>query len=69
MLELSADSSVIVLTENTARIRGDDTEIAVTHHDGTAVSIIQDGEVIAMTRDEAEALFLVLDTMLHPEEE
>ena len=67
MLELSADSSVIVLTENTARIHGE-TETSVTDHDCGNISINQNDESVYLTRDEAEALFLVLDTMLHGDE-
>lgn len=70
MLQINDDSSVIVLTDSVCRIIGPFFTTIVTDREGDDIEIAQEGDPasIIMTRDEAEALFLVLDTMLHPEE-
>jgi hypothetical protein len=64
-----ADSSVIILAENAARVIGNGVEFKVTSFEGDMFSIKQDEDEVYLDRDEAEALFLVLDTMLHGSED
>jgi hypothetical protein len=62
----------VILTENTARIIGNaGTEETGSHTLRTVEPSrsAQATDEVWMDLDEAEALFLVLDTMLHPEEE
>lgn len=71
MLYTNADSSVIVLTDSVCRIHGPVLTTIVTDREDGDIEITQEGDesTVVLARDEAEALFLVLDTMLHGSED
>jgi hypothetical protein len=65
------DNTVVITTERTARILGEYLTTRVTQHADThSIEIHQEGDddSVFLSPDDAEALFLVLDTMLHPDD-
>jgi hypothetical protein len=66
---MDVDNAVVIGKPGEARIRGlhatDDTVVQMRHDE---FFIRQDEDRLLLSRAQAEALFLVLDTMLHPDE-
>lgn len=69
------DGSAVITTEQLTRIRVSDVPDIVVKQDEsemfeiTQYNELHDDDMILLTREAAEGLFLVLDTMLHPNEE
>jgi hypothetical protein len=63
------NNAVVIGKPGEALIRGDKGEAdTIVKMQGLDIILHQDEECILLDRGEAEALFLVLDTMLHPDE-
>jgi hypothetical protein len=64
------ENSVVIINAPRATIRGGGSpDIEVMMEDDGSFGLLQEGDMVALSRDEAEALFLVLDTMLHADQE
>jgi hypothetical protein len=66
----TSTNGVVIVTEHSARILSGGADIVLARRttDGS-FSLTQEGDAIHMSADMADALFLVLDTMLHPDEQ